>query len=877
MIAQTLLGLLLLAAIIAFPIYVLISIRGLSRGLSLLRDEVARLRRKLEEREREIERFPAAPAPTPLPTPVMEKVEIPPIPVITPTAPVAELPPPEEVEVVAPPPPLTPPAPTRPAIEWESLLGANWLSKLGVVALAIAAAYFLKYAFESGWIDETARVMIGLVAAGLMLGLGQYLLGKARYRTYAQVLMSGGVVILFLSVYAAYNFYHFLGFTEAFAAMALAAIAASALAMANNTEAVAVLCLLGAFFTPVLIRGETVAPSDLSRLYLYLTALNIWALILVKGRPWYSLIVLSFAATWMIFFGSQPGRKLDFALFEVFAALFLLFACYGGIATVTREKEPSPNITWVALAVMLVGCLAFAIVSVQILADSYLLGLPSLVMAGTFLALLLMGLAVALPTLPVHDAAIRQLLVFLSADALALLVLVAIFAAPSIERAEAIPAFVFVVVSYLVFLLAALLLQRREPDRAATVALVLINAATHAVASSHVLAQLHIWSINAAAVWLPLAGGLTLLFTYLVPTRTETRQNFRKAMLLAAQALPLIALIGAIGHGQEWKVGRGLAIWWAEFLLLSALWLAMRRRVTPAGLRADLLAAFTNATAFFGLMAVTARMTTYQGLVILCGCASALAVYHVLIGAFVLGRPEEDLLHRITYLGLALTFVTVAIPLQLKASYLTVAWAAESAALIWSGVAARERRMRTYGLVLLLVAALKALFFDLSPLDRPEHFLHNLRLLSGLAIVAAAAFSAVFLARTREQLSREEVSASAGLVGLANLYALIFLSVGIWQHLEAVLPVAGRENAQQLALSVFWCVYALVGMSVGIWQRARPARLFALGLLFISIIKVFTYDLRYLEQPYRIISFFGLGLILLVVSLLYTRFEERLK
>jgi uncharacterized membrane protein len=131
--------------------------------------------------------------------------------------------------------------------------------------------------------------------------------------------------------------------------------------------------------------------------------------------------------------------------------------------------------------------------------------------------------------------------------------------------------------------------------------------------------------------------------------------------------------------------------------------------------------------------------------------------------------------------------------------------------------------------------------------------------------------------RLREELSADERSVAAGLVGVANLYALVFLSVGIWQHLEAALPLAGRENAQQLALSVFWCGYALVGMLVGFWRRARAARLFALGLLYVSVFKVFLYDLRYLEQPYRIISFFGLGLILLVVSLLYTRFEERLK
>jgi len=66
-------------------------------------------------------------------------------------------------------------------------------------------------------------------------------------------------------------------------------------------------------------------------------------------------------------------------------------------------------------------------------------------------------------------------------------------------------------------------------------------------------------------------------------------------------------------------------------------------------------------------------------------------------------------------------------------------------------------------------------------------------------------------------------------------------------------------------------------LSVGIWKRLRALRLFAMGLLYLSILKVFLFDLRFLETPYRIASFLGLGLILLLVSLLYTRFEERLR
>jgi len=869
--------LLLLAAIISFPIYVLVRLSSLGRMVSQLRDEM---------RAQDALRGAAAeePVPSPGPTPP-PAAKIPEPVVVAPSAPAAA-------------------AARRAAIDWETVLGANWLSKLGAIALAVAVAFFLKYSFESGWIGKQARVGIGLVAAAVLLGIGQRLLAKERYRAWAQVLMSGGVIIFFLSVYAAYNFYHLVGFTVSFAALALGATAASALAAANNTQAVALLCLLGAFFTPVLIHSGGVGPDDLSRLYLYLAALNTWALVLVGRRRWHSLPVLSFGATWLIFFGSQPGRKLDFVLFETFAALFLLFACYSAVVILSREREPSPRAVKLALAIIICACAAFAVISVQILSESYLAGLPSLVMAGVFLALLLVGMAAALPTLPARDAQVRQGFVFVAAGALTLVVVAAIYAAPSVERKVALPGFIFAVFSYLVFLATTAAIQRREPQGPGAVGLLAANVAVHAMVSFHVLGPVRVWAMPAAPLWLPMAGWVTLLFAGLVGGRAQVRGTYRSALLLAAQAPPVIALLGGLSLAGRFSTAapwRGPALFLAEFALLSLTWLALHRRAVRAlGLRADLLAAFSNAVVFFGLMALSAGAAAFRGLLLLTACALALGAYHALVG---LVSREDDPLHRITYLGLGLTFVAMVIPIQLRASYLTIGCAAESAVLIWSGVAVGERRTRLWGLALLAVAGAMALFRDLPPLDEPVRLLHNLRLLAGLAIVAAAGSSARSLARARplrppvgagfhpgplmradleigpympreggRALSPPEAGAAPGLMMTANVYALVFLSAGVWQHLDAVWRAPGLRNAQQLSLSILWCAYAFALMAVGIWRRARPVRLFALALLFVAIIKVFVLDLRYLEQPYRIISFMGLGLILLVVSLLYTRF-----
>ncbi len=78
-------------------------------------------------------------------------------------------------------------------------------------------------------------------------------------------------------------------------------------------------------------------------------------------------------------------------------------------------------------------------------------------------------------------------------------------------------------------------------------------------------------------------------------------------------------------------------------------------------------------------------------------------------------------------------------------------------------------------------------------------------------------------------------------------------------------------------LTVAWGAEALVLLGIGFVFRERPLRLHGLALFLICVLKLFLYDLRNLETPYRILSFIALGLILLGVSWIYTRFREQLQ
>jgi uncharacterized membrane protein len=81
-------------------------------------------------------------------------------------------------------------------------------------------------------------------------------------------------------------------------------------------------------------------------------------------------------------------------------------------------------------------------------------------------------------------------------------------------------------------------------------------------------------------------------------------------------------------------------------------------------------------------------------------------------------------------------------------------------------------------------------------------------------------------------------------------------------------------NLRQLSLSAVWLLYSIVLMVTGIWRRVRGIRVISIVLFGFTILKIFIYDLSFLETLYRIFSFIGLGLILLGVSYLYQRYKS---
>jgi len=86
--------------------------------------------------------------------------------------------------------------------------------------------------------------------------------------------------------------------------------------------------------------------------------------------------------------------------------------------------------------------------------------------------------------------------------------------------------------------------------------------------------------------------------------------------------------------------------------------------------------------------------------------------------------------------------------------------------------------------------------------------------------------------------------------------------------------MARLQNLRQLLLSAGWLVYSIILMALGSGSGARTVRIEAIVLFGVSILKIFIYDLSFLDTLYRTFSFVGLGVILLAVSYLYQRYRS---
>lgn len=215
------------------------------------------------------------------------------------------------------------PAPAKRPMDFESLFGGRVLLGVGALILLLGIGFFIKYAFDNGWIGPTGRVAMGLIA-GVAFVLAGRRFATGERKTFADAMTGLGGAILYLSLWGAGNGFHLVPLAASFGAMALVTAALILLAVRGDSEVTAAFAVLGGFVTPLLNASDT--PAYLT-LFGYVALLDSALAFLPVNRRWPRIQAASFLCTQLYFFasiivpGEARGPSLTVAL--PFATLYL--------------------------------------------------------------------------------------------------------------------------------------------------------------------------------------------------------------------------------------------------------------------------------------------------------------------------------------------------------------------------------------------------------------------------------------------------------------------------------------------------------------------------------------------------------------------------
>ena len=192
------------------------------------------------------------------------------------------------------------------------------------------------------------------------------------------------------------------------------------------------------------------------------------------------------------------------------------------------------------------------------------------------------------------------------------------------------------------------------------------------------------------------------------------------------------------------------------------------------------------------------------------------------------------------------------------------------ACLLFSGIAAS---------FLAVVEVLVRSLLGYQPIEQ-FHVLLNERMLAFIFLISGVGLISRWLRQKSERYSWIPLLVNLSRISLLILILMLLTSEirDLFDHKISLLKSGSSHtdlaNLQQLSLSGAWLFYSIILMVIGIWRRQQTIRISSIVLFGLSVLKIFIYDLSFLETPYRIISFLILGILLLSVSYLYNRYKD---
>jgi uncharacterized membrane protein len=875
---------------LAFPIIAvvtLVKVNALRRLVLHLEQSVRILERALAQRD-------AAPAqPTSASAPPRPQAAVPASPQRTVTAEPSPLPPsappqPPRASAL----PSRPPAPAQslPApIGFEERFGTRWVVWVGGVALALGGIFLVRYSIEQGLIGPGVRVVLGGLLALALVGAGEWTrrtenlsgLPGLPSAHIPSILTAAGTTVAYATVYAAYALYCFLPPAAAFILLGVVALLTLAAALLHGPM-LAGLGVIGAYLAPALVSSGR---PDYWSLYIYIAVVTAASFTLARFRMWRWLAIAAIVlgAAWTL-----PGADFDavtalgahvfnaLAGFTLAAALLVCGLLYGPPAAPGEIDRLSIS----ALSIYLL------VAAVLVLASRH-----DPVALTVFVILTIATVAIAWRTeaaagaIPVAAVLATAVMAHWAVQMnLSMLKLPAGPAAPAIADPQRYDYgwHLFVAAGWAaLFGIAGFLAQGRSTRALAP--MLWCAAAVFAPLAMLIALYYRIAELDRS---LPFAG-LALLLAVIFAGATETLlKRGPWPGSAAASAMFATGALAALALALTFALEKGWLTVALALMAPGAAWVAEKRPLPWLRWLAAIMVSLVVARIAYEPRIVGGDLGTtpiFNWLLYGYG-VPALAFW---VAGWRLRRRADDLPARMVDAG-AILFTVLLVILEIR-HYITggdiyqpINGFTEAALDVNAGLALTiglERvRGRTGSIVhnvgALLIAALTLMLivFDLASVFDPnfngnpiDGVVFN-RILLAYGLPAVLAITLALIARATRPIAYRVVAAIT-----AVTLALFFLTLEVRRLFHGPILAGPVGDAEQYCYSTAWLAFGVVLLAVGFLLRSQPARLLALGVIALTVAKVFIVDTASIAGIYRALSSIGLGIVLLVIGWLYQR------
>lgn len=742
--------------------------------------------------------------------------------------------------------------------------------KVGVIVSIFGVAFLIKEAVDRQWLVVPIELrLVGVALFGLVLLVIGWRL-RTKRPVYAQSVQGGGIAIVYLTIYAAFALYGLLPAVLAFALLVIVTAASGALAVLQDSLALAVLGIVGGFAAPVLASS---GQGNHVILFSYYAVLNAAVFGISWFKAWRLLNVLGFAFTFVIgtawgYLAYEPEQLWST---EPFLVLFVLM--YTVIPVLFASRE-SPRFHGYVDGTLVFGTpvIGFGLQTQLIGETEYGLAISAIALAALYIGVATYLFKRRAPELRVLTESFWSLSV--------------------------------------VFLAIAMPLA--------------LNARWTSVA----------WSLQGAAmVWLGVRQHRRLALAAGIVLQLAAAAAYSLQPIIERAEIPILngyylgaLLIALAGFASSWifdhyrgvpqKMYEQFAVW--AFFAWGALWwlgagIDEIDAFASIANEAGLTLAFSAATVWIAM--AIARLLDWQRLItlglVLVPAMAFVFLWTELDGShplvtygwlawpvaiathFAFLRWHEQQFDRLSSASHAVGYWIIAAVIAAEASWWVDRWTSGVWALATAlgGVAAlilgtvQSRRLlawpvdahwRVYvlGCTGVTLAALCLVTFGanlFSPGDpEPLPYIPVINPLE-LAILFVITTAYVWYAEASRELGRVALEARGRI--LAPVLLALFLltmtvarSVHHWSGVPFDLESLAASDVLQAALSIVWGAAGLAGMIAGARMGRRSVWMAGSGLMAVVVIKLFLVDLGDTGTVTRVISFLGVGILLLIVG-----------